>query len=186
MDHVVCPIDRSHIIRKSRFAYHLTRCKRSHPNVRLEYCFYNSSHVGGEGFAAAHEPTCGDKDRFDLTAHPLTPFPRHNVVGAWGGVGNVEHEWNTEPEWSTEPEWGTQPEWGTVANIEPEWGTTGNVEPDWGTVDNVALDSTVVNVEWGSIDNPTEMVQQDVKTKDSDRTHAHTHTSLERVGFHII
>ncbi len=71
----------------------------------MEYCFYNSTHVGRAGFAAAHEPTCVDKNRFNLTdlpqlrnyatRQPFTPFPRHNVEDDWGGVGNVEDEWGT-------------------------------------------------------------------------------------------
>ena len=43
-DLVVCPYDPAHMIRRTRMAYHLIKCKEQHPGVDLAVCPYNATH----------------------------------------------------------------------------------------------------------------------------------------------
>ena len=43
-DLVVCPYDPAHMIRRTRMAYHLIKCKEQHPGVELAVCPYNATH----------------------------------------------------------------------------------------------------------------------------------------------
>lgn len=43
-DTVICPYNKSHIILRERIQFHLVRCRRSHPNIKLETCPFDLVH----------------------------------------------------------------------------------------------------------------------------------------------
>lgn len=44
-DLVECPYNRAHQILRSRIQTHLVRCRKSHPDIHLEICPFNSTHL---------------------------------------------------------------------------------------------------------------------------------------------
>ena len=41
---VPCPYNPTHMIRQTRMAYHLPKCRLQHPGVVLSICPYNATH----------------------------------------------------------------------------------------------------------------------------------------------
>ncbi|XP_049283127.1 uncharacterized protein LOC125763736 isoform X2 [Anopheles funestus] len=58
-----CPFDPLHKIAAKKFAQHLVKCKRQHPDVKLVTCHFDTSHLVKEEMLREHMKTCsGRKD----------------------------------------------------------------------------------------------------------------------------
>ncbi|KAL0273987.1 UNVERIFIED_CONTAM: hypothetical protein PYX00_006533 [Menopon gallinae] len=60
-DFVCCPFEKSHVIRRHRLPYHLQKCKKNHPDVKLDACSYNFSHLISKTDLVEHLESCPSK-----------------------------------------------------------------------------------------------------------------------------
>lgn len=64
---VICPYDKTHVIRKKRLSRHLIKCARNNKTVTRNFssCEFNHSHKIKRGDGSDHYKYCEDKRRFD-------------------------------------------------------------------------------------------------------------------------
>lgn len=64
---VICPYDKTHVIRKERLSRHLIKCARNNKTVTRNFssCEFNHSHKIKRGDGSDHYKYCEDKRRFD-------------------------------------------------------------------------------------------------------------------------
>lgn len=61
----MCPYEKSHIILKSRIQYHLIKCAKNHPHIKLERCPFDVTHHLRPDEKAAHIVSCPSRASFD-------------------------------------------------------------------------------------------------------------------------
>jgi len=64
-DVVVCPYDRAHKVTKARLPYHLVKCRRNHPEIPMQVCFFNLDHHVLEIDYEKHLLVCPSKKEFE-------------------------------------------------------------------------------------------------------------------------
>lgn len=64
---VICPYDKTHVIRKERLSRHLIKCANSNKTVSRNFssCEFNHCHNIKRGDDNEHYKQCNDKLRFD-------------------------------------------------------------------------------------------------------------------------
>lgn len=64
---VICPYDKTYVIRKERLSRHLIKCARNNKTVTRNFssCEFNHSHKIKRGDGSDHYKYCEDKRRFD-------------------------------------------------------------------------------------------------------------------------
>lgn len=81
-DTVVCPYNKAHEILKPRYAHHLLKCRKQHPNSGLDICVFNSTHHIPKEEMALHLRSCPDKIRPNVSSVKMSyvpPCPNANV-----------------------------------------------------------------------------------------------------------
>uniref|UniRef100_A0A182TKT6 CHHC U11-48K-type domain-containing protein n=1 Tax=Anopheles melas TaxID=34690 RepID=A0A182TKT6_9DIPT len=68
---VQCPYNKSHTILAHRFAKHLIKCRRQHPNAKIAICPFNSSHHVNEQEMKVHTTTCPDQGQIKSFMYPI-------------------------------------------------------------------------------------------------------------------
>ncbi|KAK9515192.1 hypothetical protein VZT92_025858 [Zoarces viviparus] len=63
----LCPFDKNHLIRASRFPYHLIKCRKNHPKLasELKTCPFNARHLVHKHELTHHTETCEDRISVD-------------------------------------------------------------------------------------------------------------------------
>jgi len=86
-DLVVCPYDPAHMIRRTRMAYHLIKCKEQHPGVNLAICPYNATHQFPVEHEKMHLDSCKDRVIEEVRRYRFNePIP-----GWHGDIRNPSH-----------------------------------------------------------------------------------------------
>uniref|UniRef100_H3C4J0 CHHC U11-48K-type domain-containing protein n=1 Tax=Tetraodon nigroviridis TaxID=99883 RepID=H3C4J0_TETNG len=64
---LLCPFDKNHRIRSSRFPYHIIKCRKNHPKLasELQSCPFNARHLVPKPELQAHIETCSDRTLVD-------------------------------------------------------------------------------------------------------------------------
>lgn len=70
-DAIICPYNKSHIILADRIQWHLSRCRRQHPNAKIAVCCFNASHHIPEAELRAHQSICPDRVLVEVYKYPL-------------------------------------------------------------------------------------------------------------------
>ncbi|XP_044013476.1 gametocyte-specific factor 1 homolog [Aphidius gifuensis] len=64
-DHLICPLDKHHVILKHRMQIHLVKCEKNHDMTKKSKCPYNNTHIVDKIVFQHHIETCPDAKSFN-------------------------------------------------------------------------------------------------------------------------
>ncbi|XP_053564243.1 gametocyte-specific factor 1 [Bombina bombina] len=100
-DLVQCPYDKNHMIRYSRFPYHLVKCRENNPGMakKLVSCPYNARHRVPKQELELHMSTCESKCQEDLPElQYFVTEQANNALSAQKNFPTCEENWEDEDE----------------------------------------------------------------------------------------
>ncbi|CAG03952.1 unnamed protein product [Tetraodon nigroviridis] len=95
---LLCPFDKNHRIRSSRFPYHIIKCRKNHPKLasELQSCPFNARHLVPKPELQAHIETCSDRTLVDGGEAEANGMFRNQLpVSTWQNPNPTE-DWDQE------------------------------------------------------------------------------------------
>lgn len=75
---LVCPYNKAHRVKPTRFTNHVVKCQLQHPDVELNFCMFNMLHIVKPEDAMDHFENCPDRVSHAELIHMMARRKHHH------------------------------------------------------------------------------------------------------------